>query len=130
MSGSLVKEGGDLGEREYDVVDSGYLEAMEEIFDRYEHAILPDATRDDSSSFEAELAGLKAQMESADLLRKLVLLERDMPVERHSDAIRFCRHLFCDDAKVAMLDNASPLERANLKRQRGRPRQWATKFSS
>jgi hypothetical protein len=40
MSGSLVKEGGDHGEQEYDDEHTGYLEAMEEVFARYENVIV------------------------------------------------------------------------------------------
>jgi hypothetical protein len=111
----LVKEGGDLGEQEYDGAHLGYLEAMEEIFDRYEYAIVLDATQDDSAAVEAELAGFEVEMESVDLLRHLVSLERDVPAERQSDALRLGRHPFCDGAERFMLDDTSPLEGANLR---------------
>jgi hypothetical protein len=71
-----------------------------------------DATRDDSVAVEAELAGFKA--ESVDLLRQLVLLERDMPAERPNDALRIGRHPFCDGAEGFVLDDTSPLESGNL----------------
>jgi hypothetical protein len=125
MSSSLVKEGGDLGKQEYDGAHLGYLEAMEEIFDRYEHAtvldaivldaIVLDATHDDWAAIDVELAGFEVEMESVDLQRQLVLLARDVPAERQSDALRLGRHPFCDGAEGYMLDDTSPLEGANLR---------------
>jgi hypothetical protein len=115
MGSSLVKEGGDLGVQEYDGAHLGYLEAMEEMLDRYEHAIVLDATHDDSAAVEAELAGFEVEMESVNLLRQLVSLERDVPAERQSDALRLGRHPFCEAAEVFMLDDTSPLEGANLR---------------
>jgi hypothetical protein len=52
-------------------------------------------------------------MESVGLLRQLVLLERDVPAERQSDALRLGRHPFCDVAEGFMLDDTSPLEGTN-----------------
>jgi hypothetical protein len=112
MNSILVKEVGDLGEQECDDAHLGYLEAMEVIFDQYEHAIVLDATHDDSAAVEAELAGFEVEMESVDL-RQRVLLERDVPAERQSDALRLDRHPFCDGAEGFMLDDTSPLEGAN-----------------
>jgi hypothetical protein len=100
MSSSLVKEGGDLGEQEYDGAHLGYLEAMEEIFDRYEHSIVLDATHDDSAAVEAELSGFEVEMGSVDLLWQLVLLERDVPAERQNDALRLGRYPLCDGGGV------------------------------
>jgi hypothetical protein len=49
-----------------------------------------------------------------DLLRQLVLLERDVPAKRQIDAIRLGWHSFCDSAEGFMIDDTSPLESANL----------------
>jgi hypothetical protein len=115
MNGSLVKEGGDHGEQEYDDEHAGYLEAKEEIFAHYENAMVFDATRDDSATVEAELAGFKAEMQSVDLLRQLTLLERDMPAERQSDALWLVRHPFCDSTEMFVLDDTLQVESANLR---------------
>jgi hypothetical protein len=83
------------------------LKSTEEVFDRYEHAIVLDAMRDDSAAVEAEISGFKATMESVDLLREVILLERDVPAQIQSDALRLGRHPFCDGAEGFVLDDTS-----------------------
>jgi hypothetical protein len=111
----LLSEQPVLSEQHYSELRAGYLEAVEEVFARYENAIVLDATRDDSAAVEAELAGFKAKMEIVDLLRRLALLERDVPVERQRDPLRLGRHPFRDGEEGFVLDDTSPLESENLR---------------